>query len=182
MMNGKIYLFLIMFLCLSAARAQTPTPATFRLPEIKTMRYLSIPSALQRLFPAENCKALEGLREMRYSKRLRNIRMYEVYLVGGQCEFSQGNCLCLGAPAQGEFSFLILYDPKSKEATSVIASYNFLSDSEVYQMEFTLIGNKIVLTDKGYTAGDGGAEVFSHSRVRISVWKNGKIAVKEGLP
>ena len=80
-----------------------------------------------------------------------------------------------------DFNFLVLYNSKSKQAKVLLASYNFLSDSEVYSMSFKIKNNEIRLTDSGMTEGENGkAEEFSKNTIKVNILKNGEIKVKSG--
>ncbi|MEO8515757.1 MAG: hypothetical protein ABI426_03390 [Flavobacterium sp.] len=175
----RIIILFILFSFLQL-NGQTVPKNTFPLPEIKELKYISIPSALERIFPPNSCQD-SLIRQLKtYNRRLKNIREYEVYLINQSCEFSQNTCLCFETAAQGEFNFLILYNRKSKQAKILIASYDFLSDSEVYIMRFKKNKNEIKLIDSGMTEGENGAEEFSKNIIKISVLKNGEVKVKVG--
>lgn len=160
---------------------KTQSENSFTLPEIKKLNYISIPSNLKRIFPPNSCQdSLINLMK-NYNKRLENINEYQVYFVKHSCEFSQNTCLCFKTTAQGEFNFLILFNPKTKQANVVLSSYEFLSDSEVYSMHFKIKNNEILLTDSGITEGENGeGEDFSKNTIKIKVLKNGKIKVISG--
>ncbi len=157
---------------------QTPPKTNLPLPEIKELEYISIPSDLERIFPPNTCqKDLIGLLK-NYDRKLENMGGYEVYLVKQSCTFSEEFCLCFETTAQGEFEFLILFDPKTKKAKALLASYEFLSDSEVYMMQFNIHQNVIVLTGSGFTEGeDGKADALSKNTFKVKVLKNGEIRV-----
>ena len=93
-------------------------------------------------------------------------------------EFSQGLYLCFEGKAQGEFDFLVLYKRETGKAKVIIASYSFLSDSEVYMMNYKINNTEIILTTSDVTEGEAGnAEVFSKNKIRVSVLKNGEVKV-----
>ncbi|OYU83810.1 MAG: hypothetical protein CFE24_09610 [Flavobacterium sp. BFFFF2] len=173
----------ILFLYLSflQVNGQTLQKKTFPLPEIKALKYVSIPSALARIFPPNACQdRLIGLLKS-YHQKFKNINGHEVYLVKQSCEFSQNTCLCFKTIAQGDFDFLILYNPKTKQAAVFVASYDFLSDSEVYLMHFKINKNEITLRDVGFTEGENGkAEAFSKNIIKVRILKNGEVTVKAG--
>lgn len=152
---------------------------TSPLPEIKEVSYIALPTALARIFPPNSCQDDVPKFLKNYSRRLDNIRHYEVYLVEQRCEFSQTACLCFQETAQGTFDFLVLFDRKTKQAKVFIASYSFLSDSEVYSMTFDIKNHTIRLTDAGTTEGENGeGEEFSKNLIVVTVSKSGKIKVK----
>lgn len=160
---------------------KTQVEKSYPLPKIKKLNYVSIPSALERIFPPNSCQDSLIHLIKNYNKKFNNINQYEVYLVKQSCEFSQNTCLCFKTTTQGEFNFLILFNPKTKEANVILASYEFLSDSEVYSMHFKIKNNEIVLTDSGMTDGENGeGEEFSKNTIKIQVPKNGKIKVVSG--
>jgi hypothetical protein len=171
----------VIFLFFSQVNGQTLPKKTFPLPAIKEVNYIAIPSALERIFPTTTCQDnLIGLLK-NYHRRLNNIGAYDVYLVNQSCEFSQNTCLCFETIAQGEFNFLILYNRKTKQANVIVASYNFLSDSEVYSMQFKINKNEIRLTDSGFTEGENGkAEEFSKEIIKVTLLKNGALKVTSG--
>ena len=169
------------FLSFLQLNGQTLPKKAFPLPEIKELKYLSIPSALERIFPPNSCKDSLNMLLKSYNRRLNNIREYEVYLVKQNCKLTQNTCLCFKTTAQGEFNFLVLYNRKSKQAKVFVASYDFLSDSEVYMMRFKINKkkNEIRFSDSGFTDGENEKlEEFSKSIIKVSVMKNGEIKVK----
>jgi hypothetical protein len=172
---------LLLFLSFLPLHGQTMPQKTFPLPEIKTLKYVAIPSALARIFPPNACQdRLLGLLTS-YHQKYRNINGYEVYLVKQSCAFSQNTCLCFETTAQGDFDFLILYNPKKKQAIVFVAAYDFLSDSEVYLMNFNIHQNVITLRDVGFTEGEQGkAEAFSKNTIKVRVLKNDEVTVKAG--
>jgi hypothetical protein len=161
---------------------QIPPTTKLPLPEIKELEYISIPSDLERIFPPKICqKGLIGLLK-NYDRKLENMGNYEVYLVKQSCAFSEQFCLCFETTAQGEFEFFILFDPKTKKAKALLASYEFLSDSEVYLMQFKIQQDVIKLTGSGFTEGEGGkADALSKNTFKVKVLKNGgiKVLIKE---
>jgi hypothetical protein len=177
--KGIKVVILFLFFCFSNINGQTQK--TFALPEIKTFNYISVPSALERIFPPNSCQdgLIKALKS--YDIKLKNIKQYEVYLVKKSCEFSQSTCLCFETSAQGDFNFFVLYNRKSKQAKVLLASYEFLSDSEVYNMSFKIKNDEIRLTDSGMTEGENGkAEEFSKNTIKVYILKNGEIKVKSG--
>ena len=172
---------LFIFLSFLQLNGQTVPKKSFPLPEIKELKYLSIPSALERIFPPNSCQdSLISLLKS-YNRKFNNIRGYEVYLVKQSCEFSQNTCLCFKTIAEGEFNFLILYNRKTKQANVLVASYDFSSDSEVYIMSFKINKNEVRLTDSGFTEGENGkSEEFSKNIIKVSVLKSGEVKVKAG--
>ena len=99
---------LFIFLSFLQLNGQILPKKTFPLPEIKEVKYVSIPSALERIFPPNSCqdKLIKLLKN--YNRKLNNIREYEVFLVKQSCEFSQNTCLCFETIAEGEFNFFNL--------------------------------------------------------------------------
>ena len=172
---------MFLFLNFLQLNGQTLPKKTFPLPQIKELHYLSIPSALERIFPPNSCQdSLLSLLK-NYNRKLNTIGAYEVYLVNQSCAFSQNTCLCFETIAQGEFNFLILYNRKMKQATVLVASYDFLSDSEVYIMSFKINKNEILLSDSGFTEGENGrSEKFSKNIIKVYVLKSGALQVKAG--
>ncbi len=176
MNNRLLILILLHFFQLAG---QTPPTTTFPLPEIKELEYISIPSDLERIFQPNTCqKGLIGLLK-NYDRKLENMGGYEVYLVKQSCMFSEEFCRCFETTSQGEFEFLILFDPKTKKAKALLASYEFLSDSEVYMMQFKIHRDIIKLTGSGFTEGEGGkADALSKNTFKVKVLKNGGIKVQ----
>lgn len=170
---------LFLFFCCVQANGQIQDQKVFPLPEIRELNYLYVPSALERIFPSNSCQ--DNLIKLlkNYTRRLSDIRENEVYIVKHSCEFFQSTCLCFETTAQGEFTFLILFNRKSKQANVLIVSYDFLSDSEVYSMSYIIKKNEIRLTDSGMTEGeDGNAEEFIKNTFTVCILKSGKIKIK----
>jgi hypothetical protein len=175
----KNTLLLVTLLHFFQLAGQTPPTTNLPLPEIKELEYISIPTDLERIFPQNNCQnGLIGLLK-NYDRKLENMGNYEVYLVKQSCAFSEEFCLCFETTAQGEFEFLILFDPKTKKAKALLASYEFLSDSEVYLMQFKIHRDVIQLRGSGFTEGEGGkADALSKNTFKVKVLKNGGIKVQ----
>jgi hypothetical protein len=175
MKNRLLILILLHFFQLAG---QTPPTTNLPLPEIKELEYIPIPTDLERIFPPNTCqKGLIGLLK-NYDRKLENIGGYEVYLVKQSCAFSEEFCFCFETTAQGEFEFLILFDPKTKKAKALLATYEFLSDSEVYMMQFKIRRDLISLTGTSFTEGEGGkADALSKNTFKFKVLKNGGIKV-----
>jgi hypothetical protein len=176
MKNTLLIIILLPFFQLAG---QTPPTSKLPLPEIKELEYISIPSDLERIFPPNTCqKGLIGLLK-NYDRKLENIGGFEVYLAKQSCTFSEEFCLCFETTAQGEFEFLILFDPKTKKAKALLASYEFLSDSEVYLMQFKIRRDVICLVGSDFTEGEGGkADALSKNTFKVKVLKNGGIKVQ----
>jgi hypothetical protein len=178
----KTTLLLLTLLHFFQLAGQTPPTTNLPLPEIKELEYILIPSDLERIFPPNTCqKGLIGLLK-NYDRKLENMGGYEVYLVKQSCTFSEEFCLCFETTAQGEFEFLILFDPKTKKAKALLVWYEFLSDSEVYLMQFKIQHDVIKLTGSGFTEGEGGkADALSKNTFKVKVLKNGgiKVLIKE---
>ncbi len=176
MKNRLLILLLLHFFRLAG---QTLRTTNLPLPEIKELEYISIPSDLERIFPPNTCqKGLIGLLK-NYDRKLENIGSYEVYLVKQSCTFSEEFCLCFETTTQGEFEFLILFDPITKKAKALLASYEFLADSEVYIMQFKIHRDVIKLTGSGFTEGEGGkADALSKNTFKVKVLKNGGIKLQ----
>lgn len=186
MKKKSLFLSLLTFICFLlftfSFYGQTQPLNNEPLPQIKTLEFITIPSSLERIYITKTCQVdlINSLKN--YNKRLKNINGYEVYLVKQSCEFSQGVCLCFEVEAQGEFDFLVLYKRETGKAKVIIASYSFLSDSEVYMMYYKINNTEIILTTSDVTEGEGGnAEEFSKNKIRVSVLKNGDIKVAEQI-
>ena len=175
-MNNRLLILLLLHFFQLAGQA--PPTTNLPLPEIKELEYISIPSDLERIFPPNTCqKGLIGLLK-NYDRKLEKMGGYEVYLVKQSCTFSEEFCLCFETTAQGEFEFLILFDPITKKAKALLASYEFLSDSEVYLMQLKIHHDVIQLRGSGFTEGEGGkTESLSKNRFKVKVLKNGGIKV-----
>ena len=177
-MKNTLIIFIILLPFFQLA-GQTPSTTNLPLPEIKELEYISIPTDLERIFQPNTCqKGLIGLLK-NYDRKLENMGSYEVYLVKQSCTFSEEFCLCFETTTQGEFEFLILFDPKTKKAKALLASYEFLSDSEVYLMQFKIHRDIIKLTGSGFTEGEGGkADALSKNTFKVKVLKNGRIKLQ----
>ncbi len=179
-MKVRILLFIVLFYS-TCIYAQSEPENRFPLPQINKLKYITVPTALARIFPPNSCE--ENLVKFlkTYYKRLADIKDYQVYLVKQNCDFSQNTCLCFETTAEGKFDFLILFNKKSNEAYVLVASFNFLSDSEVYDMQFKIKGNEITLVESGFTEGENGAEEFSKSTHKISILKSRQIRIESRL-
>jgi hypothetical protein len=185
MKKKSLFLSLLTFICFLlftfSVYGQTQPQNNEPLPQIKTLEFIAVPSSLERIYKTKTCQEnlINSLKN--YNKRLKNINGYEVYLIKQSCEFSQSVCLCFEEAAQGEFDFLFLYKRETGKAKVIIASYSFLSDSEVYMMNYEIKDNVIMLTTSDVTEGEGGkAEEFSKNKILVSLSKNGEVKVLTG--
>lgn len=179
-MKAGVLFFMVLFYS-TCIHAQSKPENKFTLPEIKHLKYLTVPTALAIIFPPNSCDENLGKILRTYYVRLADIKGYEVYLVKQNCDFSQNTCLCLETTAQGKFEFLILFNKKLKEAYVLVSAFNFLSDSEVYDMQLKVKGNVITLVESGFTEGENSAEQFSKSTHKISILKSYHIRIESVL-
>jgi hypothetical protein len=160
------------------------------LPQIKYLQYFHAETFFEKVFPKNKTYEDSLIKFLKYyDKKLGNIRNYEVYYIDIKCEIdSTAKCVCNNVnPLSGMYGVLILYDPLSKNAKVINVLYNFLSDSETYEMywESGKENNIVFLQEQAMIGGEsdenGIMEVEEHigRKHRIEILPGGKISITQ---
>ena len=177
-MKIKVLLFFI-FACLMPIHAQKKIVNNLFLPEVKDLKYVAIPTALERLYPNSFCQDSLPKLIKNYHLRLKDIGGYEVYLIKQNChDIMKNSCICFNGISELEYRLLLLRNKKTKQGKALIVSYMFLSESEYYDMSYTLKANQITLKESGFTEGDNGtAEQITRTIHKIKILNNKQLSV-----
>lgn len=176
-MKLKIQLFLLLS-CFVQLYGQKNLGSKL-LPNLKELKYIAITNDLERIYPNPYLKdSLPNLIKQ-YNKQLPDIGAYNLYLVKLDChKLAVNSCLCFNGVSELNYELLILRNKNTNKATVFFASYELLSDSEYYQMSYTIKANQIILKESGATEGENGqAEVISKSSHTIKILKNGALSI-----
>ena len=174
----KVLLFFI-FACLMQVHAQKKIVNNLFLPKVKDLKYVVIPTALERIYPNSFCQDSLPKLLKNYHRRLKDIGGYEVYLIQLNCHDIQKNsCMCFNGISELEYKLLLLRNKKTKQGKVLIVSYTLLSDSEYYDMNYTLKANQIILKESGFTEGDNGtAEPLTRTIHKIKIFNNKQLSI-----
>lgn len=176
-MKPKILLFLLLS-CFVHLYGQKNLVSKL-LPNLKEFKYIAITNDLERIYPNSNLKDSLPYLIKQYHKQLPDIGAYNLYLVKLDChKLAVNSCLCFNGVSELKYELLILRNKNTNKAQAFITSYELLSDSEYYQMSYTIKANQITLKESGATEGENGqAEVISKSKHTIKILKNGALSI-----
>ena len=156
----------------------------FLLPPIKSVKYVYTQTSLERMYLKYIPHFEDSLSEFLkyYNRKLPNFGKYKAYYIYVFCsKDSSSKCICNGYTDYNGLTYglLIFYDPNSNIANIINASYDFSSDSEHYEMSFSIeTNNTIILHENGQTEGEGGEpEDFEESKRIINLSNEGLIQV-----
>ncbi|MBX9850282.1 MAG: hypothetical protein K2X86_00820 [Cytophagaceae bacterium] len=128
-----------------------------KLPLIESIRYVSFSSFFEKIY-SENRFIKNGDSLLKifnyYDKKLPNIGNYEVYHIRIDCQTKTDSIyknLCQGLTFS--LGYAILYNPSTKQAYLILVEYNFLMDTETYNMWFTHDTNRIILEEEAMMEG-----------------------------
>ncbi|MFN8417238.1 MAG: hypothetical protein U0U66_12980 [Cytophagaceae bacterium] len=134
----------------------------FLLPPIKSVKYVFAQTSIERMYFEHTLHFNDSLAKFLklYNRKLSDFGKYKIYYTYVFCsKDSSSECICNHYTDYNGLSYglLIFYDPISQMANITIGSYNFSSESEHYEMLFTIESNNtIILYEQGQTEGEGG--------------------------